>query len=387
MISLKERKHGGYLVIEVEGRIDGLTSPVLDKAFEQASENGSHRIVTDFSQVSYISSAGLRIFLKAQKKLKPVGGEIILMSMKESAADVFRVSGLHELFRTVTRLDELSPSSADNKKEENKLFTSEDSTLSWEQYDVPQGKYAGIGNPSRLRASAYRDSDILSISQSEIQFGLGLAAVGDSAEEARSLLGEAVLLNHNFYGFPAVEIPAVDYAFLSKTRPGKIHFLYGLRFSGDYRICMRFDPVKSMELIGLARKLAEVSGLDFFGMVLLGKSDGIFGLNLRKAPWQGNAPSSGDIMHESVFADWFDFPVEDTDLNKTVVAAGIYSNSGGEEELHVHGVVFGKGLVSKTGMDLNAELHRIIQASEPLRVVHLLAESRFSYGIAGLIAL
>ena len=140
-----------------------------------------------------------------------------------------------------------------------------------------------------------------------------------------------------------------------------------------------------MNLIEIARNLARISGKDFFGLVLVGKSEGIYGLNLRRLPWKQNAPSCADIMNESVFPDWFDFPVEDTDLNKTVAAAGIYSCSGNEEELHMHGVLFAKGLVSKTGMDLQAELHRILHGSDPLRVVHLLEESRFSYGIAGII--
>ena len=107
MILTREKTYGAYLIIEIEGRIDGLTSSTLNKTFEQLSEDGNHKLVVDFSAVSYISSAGLRVFLQAQKKLRPVGGEIILLSMQESAMDVFRVSGLNNLFRIISKLEEL----------------------------------------------------------------------------------------------------------------------------------------------------------------------------------------------------------------------------------------------------------------------------------------
>ena len=90
-------------------------------------------------------------------------------------------------------------------------------------------------------------------------------------------------------------------------------------------------------------------------------------------------------MHESNFLSWFDFPVEDTDINKTIVAAGIYSHEGNEEELHMHAVVFAKGLLGKTDLDLTAELQRVVQAVDPLKVVHLLEESRVFNGLAGII--
>jgi len=148
---------------------------------------------------------------------------------------------------------------------------------------------------------------------------------------------------------------------------------------------MRFDSASPVGLLNIARKAAGICGKEFFGLVIAGKSAGICGLNLRKIPWQENAPDPPDIMHDSNFPDWFDFPVEETDIHKTIVAAGIYSLSGGEEELHMHAVVFSKGLIGKAGMDLQAEVQRIVQGSEPLKVVHLLEESNFFYGLTGII--
>jgi len=388
MITTRVRAYGAYILIEAEGRIDGLTSSTINKSFEQAAEDGNHNIIVDFSAVSYISSAGLRVFLQAQKKLKPIGGEVILLSMQETAIDVFRISGMHNLFRMITSLAELGDVQelvATGRAGEH--FFSDDRIYEWESRDVPDGKYSGIGNAGKLNSSSFSRQDIITISQTDLQFAVGLASVGETVRDYCDLFGESLLAAHNFFGYPAAEQPAVDYAWYSKTHPGAVHFLHGFRFSGEFRSLIRFDSRTPLELLSIARKSAEISGKDFFGLVLVGKSAGIYGLNLKKIPWQENAPHLPGIMHETNFPDWFDFPVEDTDLHNTVLAVGIYSKSGDEEELHMHGVIFAKGLAGKSGMDLNAELQRLIHASEPLRVVHLLEDSRFFYGLAGIITL
>lgn len=387
MILKPEKTYGVYLIIEIEGRIDGLTSSALNKKFEQLTEEGNHKLVVDFSAVSYISSAGLRVFLKTQKKLRTVGGEIILLSMQETARDVFKVSGLENIFRIIETLKELGDAthSTDTGSSGAAQFVSDDHIFRWELKDVPDGNYSGIGNSSKLRLSAYTQNDIVTISQSELQFGVGLACIGESLLDYSSLFGESLLVNHHYFGYPAIEQPAVDYAFYSETHPGPVHFLYGFRFGGDYKVRFRFDSVSPIDLLSLARKSAEICGKDFFGLVMVGKSAGIYGLGLSKIPWQENAPEQGDIMNESNFPSWFDFPVEDTDLNKTVIAAGIYSKSGSEEELHMHGVVYSKGLISRTGMELNKEIDRILHGGEPLKVVHLLEECRFYNGLAGIV--
>ena len=389
MILIREKAYGSYHIIEVEGRIDGLTSSALSKSFEQAAEDGHHTIIVDFSAVSYISSAGLRVFLHMQKKLKPVDGELILLSVQESAMDVFRVSGLDKLFRIVPRLSELGNGEPLSMKqgEWDSSQVNSDGIFSWEFRDVPDGKYSGIGNSSKLRKGGYKENDIITISQTELHFALGLASVGESLKDYQSLFGESLVVNHHFFGYPAVDLSAVDYAWYSKTHPGQVHFLHGLRLDGDYSLCLRFDSPSAVDLLSLARKAAGISGKEFFGIVMVAKSAGIYGLNLRKIPWQENIPSDQEIMSDTNFSDWFDFPVEDTDIHKTLVAAGIYSKSGEDEELHMHAVVFSKGLIGKTVMDVDAELERILRGTEPLRVVHLLEESRFFYGIAGIIAL
>lgn len=83
------------LTIVIEGRIDTVTSPQLESevvAIENASE-----LVFDFKDVEYISSAGLRVILKAQKKANQMGGKMKLVNVNDDVMDVFDITGFLDI--------------------------------------------------------------------------------------------------------------------------------------------------------------------------------------------------------------------------------------------------------------------------------------------------
>ena len=68
--------------------------------------SGATRILLDFTQLDFISSAGLRTLLLAGKKLKKQGGELCLCSLNETVKDVFDISGFSALFKVYADRDE-----------------------------------------------------------------------------------------------------------------------------------------------------------------------------------------------------------------------------------------------------------------------------------------
>ena len=58
--------------IEVAGRLDTTTAPMLDKTVNEDIKDAKH-LILDIKDVSYISSAGLRVLLSAQKKMMKIG--------------------------------------------------------------------------------------------------------------------------------------------------------------------------------------------------------------------------------------------------------------------------------------------------------------------------
>ena len=101
---------GGFKWLTVKGRIDALSSAEIQKGFDKLILAGERVILVDFTWVNYVSSAGLRLFLSVQKKLKAIGGEIVLLKPVPSVLEVFKISGLDQIFRIASTMDEIKAS-------------------------------------------------------------------------------------------------------------------------------------------------------------------------------------------------------------------------------------------------------------------------------------
>jgi anti-anti-sigma factor len=85
------------LVVTPVGRLDSNTAPEAEKAILSRIDGGENRVVMDFSSLSYISSAGLRVVLVAAKRLRKTNGAFTLFGMNESIHEVFQISGFLSL--------------------------------------------------------------------------------------------------------------------------------------------------------------------------------------------------------------------------------------------------------------------------------------------------
>ena len=72
--------------------------PGFEKKIFEVIDDGTRSVVVDFASLDYISSAGLRVLLKAAKELKRSDGKIVLCSMKDYIKEVFEIAGFVSLF-------------------------------------------------------------------------------------------------------------------------------------------------------------------------------------------------------------------------------------------------------------------------------------------------
>lgn len=86
------------LLMSVEGRIDTITSQELDK--EINSEIGNFDSLTlDFADLEYISSAGLRVLIATQKKLKADNITLVIKNVNDAVSEIFRMSGFDKILK------------------------------------------------------------------------------------------------------------------------------------------------------------------------------------------------------------------------------------------------------------------------------------------------
>ena len=94
-MNINQIKNDSKLTLAIEGRIDTKTAPELEAALKGALE-GITELEFDFSEVSYISSAGLRVLLIAQKQMNKQG-KMTVLHANEDLMEIFEVTGFSEI--------------------------------------------------------------------------------------------------------------------------------------------------------------------------------------------------------------------------------------------------------------------------------------------------
>ena len=82
---------GKELNIMVKGRLDTITAPELEKEIKE-NITGVEKLVLDLKELDYISSAGLRVILSAQKIMNKQG-EMIVKNVNETVNEIFEITG------------------------------------------------------------------------------------------------------------------------------------------------------------------------------------------------------------------------------------------------------------------------------------------------------
>lgn len=105
-MEILDSKENDMDVFKLIGRLDSNTSPDLEKKIFNAIENGSVNMILDFENLDYISSAGLRVILKATKDLKRSDGMVVLCSMQDYVKEVFEIAGFDSFLPIASNMDD-----------------------------------------------------------------------------------------------------------------------------------------------------------------------------------------------------------------------------------------------------------------------------------------
>lgn len=95
MFSIEKKSEGKNLSFALAGRLDTTTAPDLEKEVKDNIE-GVENLDFDFANLEYISSAGLRVLLSAQKIMSKQG-EMIVKNCSDEVKDIFEVTGFSDI--------------------------------------------------------------------------------------------------------------------------------------------------------------------------------------------------------------------------------------------------------------------------------------------------
>lgn len=85
-------------ILEIRGELDAHTASELERSFKKLIDTNRHNIVVDFSELEYIASAGLGVFMAYIEDVRSLGGDIKLTNMSERVYNVFDLLGFPTLY-------------------------------------------------------------------------------------------------------------------------------------------------------------------------------------------------------------------------------------------------------------------------------------------------
>lgn len=94
-MTINKKEQGSELEFALSGRLDTTTAPQLEAEFKR-SINGVTALTLDFAELEYLSSAGLRVLLAAQKVMNKQGS-MVIRHVNETIMEVFEITGFSEI--------------------------------------------------------------------------------------------------------------------------------------------------------------------------------------------------------------------------------------------------------------------------------------------------
>jgi anti-sigma B factor antagonist len=93
-------------LVVLKGRIDSYTAPNLSESLNEITEQKRYKIILEMSEVSYVSSAGLRVLIDIQKTCKKTHeGEVLLVKIPERVYETLELAGFAPLFKFYSNVD------------------------------------------------------------------------------------------------------------------------------------------------------------------------------------------------------------------------------------------------------------------------------------------
>ncbi len=95
-MNIEKKQNGTEVTLLLAGRLDTTTAPQLEMKIQESLEE-TERLILDFKDLEYLSSAGLRVLLSAHKAIMKQGGDMRIRHVNEVIHDVFEITGFMDV--------------------------------------------------------------------------------------------------------------------------------------------------------------------------------------------------------------------------------------------------------------------------------------------------
>lgn len=99
MEEFKETTHGDSTVIELAGKLDASTTPIIEEKLSKMIQEGKKYLILDFGGVTYFASSGLKMLLFVIRQIKKLDGGLVVCALTPKAQSILEVTGFLPHFK------------------------------------------------------------------------------------------------------------------------------------------------------------------------------------------------------------------------------------------------------------------------------------------------
>ncbi|MCD4818482.1 MAG: STAS domain-containing protein [Candidatus Cloacimonetes bacterium] len=419
-MKIKNEIRQGINIISLNGRLDSFSSQEIGEKFDSFINSGSYKFIIDFSDLNYLSSAGIRILLQLKKSCTKLNGDVKLTNVSPYVLNVLKISGFLNIFSVYENVDiALKSYFIENNSEKNdsntqELYETSIGTFKFEKKNTETAKIRVIGeNQDFLYAKCKKDS-IYSESLNKLKYTLGIGALGDKPDDFFANIGELMIVGGTVVWVPTDGHNVPDFLIpIDESAEIKVHTAFHIILENTFNEIVRFEaksPSEGVSLEDVYKSLFELSKgriTEYKGIlsaVMRVDVGAIFGAGIKKAPILKNSPANSEmITHRDNIKDWLNFQVDYEHQNTTALIVGIgidlksYEKSPAinlvfqinpdqkkQQMLHNHAAIFKFFPEKYQSYELEQEIDNVINNGEFIGMQHLLDRSTIKKGIIGL---
>jgi anti-anti-sigma factor len=393
-VNITQHPANDWLELRLAGRLDATWAEHVSNTIESAVRSGSHQIVLNFAHVEYLSSLGIRVLLQHYKRLQSVNGSLMVTDPSVTALSILKATGLASLLMGEAVLATTEPTP---------IVTSlTRAGAAWQVY--PQAvttplRCTAVGEPGRLAATCYTDSDCRALTFPQGAFGLGLGAFGADFADCRDRFGEFLAAGGCAMTLPTNDSHAQpDYVLAEGELVPRVETLYALTGAGDFPAMIRFDSLPDgagkIGLSALVDSLLEIVGGEAVAFVVLAEAAGLVGATLRRSPATGpvslELPDVRDCLSFSTervgehnLALLVGVAARGTSQGAAAFLRPLAADGGAGIDLlgHVHAALFPFRPVQRGELPFAGAVANMLANATPITLMHVMPDTRPFEGV------
>ncbi|ASF44797.1 STAS domain-containing protein [Methylovulum psychrotolerans] len=379
---------GDEMHITLQGRLDAAWSQSVSKTLQDIIHDGAHRIALDLAQVSYLSSAGIRVLVLLVKNLKTIGGSLRLINPSPTVSEVLKLVGFNQLLDstpvTVGSPTPHTPSAIPSRSCRQSHLAGQD--FSVYTLDAAAQQHGTVIGSAQALA---QQPQTIAVSADHWVIGLGSLGAAHNADHAGELLAVAGLA----ISLPGNDPEHPDWLQQEGGLQPEVSIWHGLQASGPFRYLLRFGETPATPpicLSDLAQAALEVCASPIVSWVLVAETAHLIGAALQVPP----TPLDADFFSFPGIRDRLLFTAEPAYAEETCLIVGVVARnpalplaaqlhpSAEDSDLfmHVHASVVPFTPVRKGFVELSESLERLMDAQTLRGVLHLLNDDREGIG-------